>query len=181
MGTTKTTKDDMFAIKILFTDEATFTNNGQVNLRNMHYWSVENSHWMREVDKQRPWSINVWASILNDKIIDLHFIDGPLNSRKYAQILTEILPLLLEDLPLNVRQSMLYQQDGCPAHSARIITELLNRKFGDCWIGRSGYNRPARSPDLTLMDFYLWGKLKQQVYSEMPTTREDMKERIRRA
>ncbi|KYM99635.1 hypothetical protein ALC62_09638, partial [Cyphomyrmex costatus] len=49
-------------------------------------------------------------------------------------------------------------------------------------IGRSGYNRwPARSPDLTPMDFYLRGKLKQQVYSEMPTTREDMKERIRRA
>ncbi|KYN04950.1 hypothetical protein ALC62_04166 [Cyphomyrmex costatus] len=77
---------------------------------------------------------------------------------------------------------MWYQQDGCSAHSARIITELLNRKFGDCWIGRSGYNKwPACSPDLTPMDFYLWGKLKQQAYSEMPTTREDTKERIRRA
>ena len=31
------------------------------------------------------------------------------------------------------------------------------------------------------MDFYLWGKLKQQVYNEMPITREDMKEHIRRA
>ena len=80
--------------------------------------------------------------------------DRTLNSRKYAQILTEILPLLLEYLPLNVRRSM-YQQDGCPAYSARIITELLNRKFGDR-IGRSGNNRwVARSPDLTSMDFYL--------------------------
>ena len=42
-------KDDIFVTKILFTDEATFTNNGQVNLCNMHYWSVENPHWMREV------------------------------------------------------------------------------------------------------------------------------------
>jgi len=86
---------------------------------------------MREVDRQRPWSINVWAGTLNDKIIGPHFIDGTLNSRKYAQILTEILLLLLEDLPLNVQQSVWYQQDGCSAHSARIITELLNRKFGD--------------------------------------------------
>ena len=60
---------------------------------------------MREVDRQRPWSINVWVGILNVKIIGPHFffIDGTLNSRKYAQILTEILLLLLEDLPLNVR------------------------------------------------------------------------------
>jgi len=66
----------MFVTKILLTDEATFTNNGQVNFRNIHYWSVENPHWMREVDKQRPWSIIVWAEILNDKIICPHFIDG---------------------------------------------------------------------------------------------------------
>ena len=106
--------------------------------------------------------------------------DRTLNSRKYAQILTEILPLLLEYLPLNVRRSM-YQQDGCPAYSARIITELLNRKFGDRWISRSRNKRwAASSPDLTLMDFYLWGKLKQ-VYSEIPMTRKDMKERIKRA
>jgi len=95
---------------------------------------------MREVDRQRPWSINVWAGILNDKIIGLHFIDR-LNSRKYAQILTEVLPLLLENLPLNVRQLMWYQQDECSVHSARIITELLNRKFEDRWIGQSENNR----------------------------------------
>ena len=29
------------------------------------------------------------------------------------------------------------------------------------------------------MDFYLWGKLKQQVYSEISITGEDVKERIR--
>ncbi|KZC06776.1 hypothetical protein WN55_07549 [Dufourea novaeangliae] len=41
--------------------------------------------------------------------------------------------------------------------------------------------RRSRSPDLTPLDFYLWGKLKQQVYNEIPTTKEDMKESIRRA
>ena len=57
---------------------------------------------------------------------------------------------------------MWYQQDGCPVHSVRIITELLNRKFRNRWIGRLGNNRWAtRSQDLAPMDFYLWGKLKQ--------------------
>ena len=77
------------------------------------------------------------------------------------QILTEILPLLLEDLPLYVQQSMWYQQDGCPAHFARIITELLNRKFGDRWIGRSGNNRwAARFPKFSTYGVLFVGKVK---------------------
>ena len=40
---------------------------------------------------------------------------------------------------------------------------------------------PARSPDLTPLYFYLSGKLKPEVYQKVPTTTEDMKDRIRRA
>lgn len=174
--------DNTFLNKILFTDEATFTNHGQVNIHNMHYWSEENPRWLREVCKQRPWSVNVWCGLIDNKIIGPYFIDGTLNRRKYEQILIEVLPQLLEDIPLYVRQTMWYQQDGCPAHSAQNITEILNRTFGNHWIGRRGNHKwPARSPDLTPLDFYLWGKLKQQVYCEKPTTREDMVMRIRRA
>lgn len=47
-----------------FTDEATFINCGQVNWRNMHYWSVENPRRLRHINKQRPWSLNVWCGIV---------------------------------------------------------------------------------------------------------------------
>jgi hypothetical protein len=40
-----------FFRNVLFTDEASFTNNGPVNLRKMHYWSGENPHWLRQVDQ----------------------------------------------------------------------------------------------------------------------------------
>jgi len=36
-----------------------------------------------------------------------------------------------------------------------------------------------RSSDLTLLDFFLWGYVKDIVYAEEPMTREDMKNRIR--
>lgn len=151
----------MFMTKILFTDEATFTNHGQVNVHNMHYWSVENPRWLREVCRQSPWSLNVWCGLLNNKIIGPYFIDGTLNSRKYEQILTEVLPQFLEDIPLCIRQSMWYQHDGCPAHSAQIITEVLNRKFGDHWIGRFGNHKwPARSPRLDTSGLLFVGKIK---------------------
>ncbi|KYN31581.1 hypothetical protein ALC56_14079, partial [Trachymyrmex septentrionalis] len=76
-------EDDMCVTKILFTDEATFTNNEQIKY-----------------------------------------------SHKYAQILTEILPLLLEDLALNVRQSMRYQQDGL--EKSYYSDDL--KKLENCWI-----------------------------------------------
>ena len=37
---------------------------------------------------------------------------------------------------------------------------------------------PPRSPDLTMMDFWLWGHLKQIVYGRKPKTMEQLKEFI---
>jgi len=36
----------------------------------------------------------------------------------------------------------------------------------------------ARSPDITLLDFFLWETLKNIVYQEVPTTPKNMKQRI---
>lgn len=77
---------------------------------------------------------------------------------------------------------MWFQQDGAPPHFSQIARAELNQQFGHRWIGRGGpINWPARSPDLTPPDFYLWGTIKQKVYREEPTTIENMRERIRLA
>ncbi|KAJ8885384.1 hypothetical protein PR048_011581 [Dryococelus australis] len=67
------------------------------------------------------------------------------------------------------------------SESSSDISHYCVCTFPDRWIDRAGNIKwPARSPDLTSLDLYLWGKLKQQVYDEVPTTREDMKDRITR-
>lgn len=48
-------------------------------------------------------------------------------------------------------------------------------------MGSRTHEWPPRSPDLTPLDFYFWGYIKQKVYAEEPTTAENMKERIREA
>ena len=169
-GLRKLQTDDLFLTKILFADEATFTNHGQVNISNMHYWSSENLHWLREVDKHRPWSVNVWCGLLNNWIIGPYFCDGIINTARYFDFLIEVLPQSLDDIILDIRQVTWYQHNGCPAHFARRITEVLNSRFEDRWIGRSDNTKwSARSPDLTPLDFYLWGTFKQQVYNELQT------------
>ena len=49
------------------------------------------------------------------------------------------------------------------------MRDWLNNNLADRWIGRGGPNDrnitwPPRSPDLTPLDFYLWGHIKSLVY-----------------
>lgn len=174
--------DPHFFAKVLFSDESSFTNHGTVNRHNMHYWSIENPHWLREVEHQRQWSVNVWCGIVGDKLVGPYFIEGNLNGEKYRDFLQNQLPLLLEDVPLDVRQQMWFQHDGCPSHYFRLARAVLDLKFNGRWIGRGGpVHWPARSPDLTSPDFCLWGYVKSEVYNEVPTSRANMMQRIRNA
>ncbi|KZC05502.1 hypothetical protein WN55_06985, partial [Dufourea novaeangliae] len=55
----------------------------------------------------------------------------------------------------------------------------LNRMFPNRWIGRdSNIAWPARSPDVTPLDYSFWGTLKNEVHPEPLTTAEDMRECI---
>jgi len=53
--------------------------------------------------------------------------------------------------------------------------------FQDRWIGRRGHIEwPPRSPDLTSLDFFLWGYLKSKVYVTKPQDLDDLRGRITR-
>lgn len=59
-----------FLTEILWTDEATFTRAGVTNHRNLHIWAAENPYAVRETTFQHEFSINVWAGIVDDLILD---------------------------------------------------------------------------------------------------------------
>lgn len=171
-----------FYFNILWCDEATFKSNGEVNRHNMHYWSVENPHWMREINFQRQWSLNTWCGIFDGRIIGPYFFDENLTGEVYANFLNNEFLQLIQNIPPQQQQEMWFMQDGCPAHYAINVRTTLTAMFGEKWIGRGGpVPWPARSPDLTVMDYYLWARIKDIVYQTAPTTRDNMKERIRSA
>uniref|UniRef100_A0A1Y1MEB7 Tc1-like transposase DDE domain-containing protein n=1 Tax=Photinus pyralis TaxID=7054 RepID=A0A1Y1MEB7_PHOPY len=59
------------------------------------------------------------------------------------------------------------------------VREFLDEKFPGQWIGRRGpIEWPARSPDLTPLDFFLWGHLKSVVYKTEPASINDLRYRI---
>ena len=66
---------------------------------------------------------------------------------------------------------MWFQQDGATAHTARDTMQLLREHFPERLISlRGDLPWPARSPDLTPCDFFLWGYLKSIVYNDHPQT-----------
>ena len=65
------------------------------------------------------------------------------------------------------------------SHYATIVRNVLYAHFTDRWIGRRGtIDWPPRSCDLTPMDFFLRGYLKDLVYSQSPRTLADLQYRI---
>lgn len=175
--------DPSFFMHVLFTDEATFNNRGELNRHNCHYWSNNNPQWQRSVEHQHQWSINVWGGIIGTHVIGPHYFEGHLNREIYLQFLQNELPNLLEDVNLHIRRRMWWQQDGAPAHRSRLTVTYLNEKFHRRWIGIGSQTQewPPRSPDLTPLDFFLWGYVKDKVCATQPTTIADMKLRIERA
>lgn len=90
---------------------------------------------------------------------------------------------IIENLPINVRQEIYIQLDGASIHNSVLIRRWLNQHFPLHWIGRNSPFElwPARSPDITPLDFYFWGTIKNKVYKSRPRNREELCERIRQA
>ncbi|XP_008185485.1 uncharacterized protein LOC103310101 [Acyrthosiphon pisum] len=141
--------------QFFWSDESKFTNNGIMNKQNHRYWDDTNPHWSRETNFQTIWGINVWCGLVGGKLIGPFFFDGTLIGRRYLNFLTNELPRLLDDVSLDTRERMFFQQDGAPAHNAIIVRQHLNKIFPNRWIGTNGaVPWPARSPDLTPLDFF---------------------------
>lgn len=159
-----------FPSRILFTDEASFTRDGVLNLHNMHVWAHENPRCTRAHASQRRFSINVWAGIIGDMLIGPYLLPERLDGNTYHTFLERVLPDLMVNVPAATRRNMWFQHDGAPAHFSHSVREYLDRTYPDRWIGRGGPVRwPPRSPDLTPLDFYLWGYMKSMIY-EIPVT-----------
>ncbi|GBM46882.1 hypothetical protein AVEN_10725-1 [Araneus ventricosus] len=76
-------------------------------------------------------------------------------------------------------EGVIFQQDGAPPHHGNIVREFLDKTFPQRWIGRGAVMTwPPRSPDITPLDFYFWGYVKQHVCSERINDINHLKQRI---
>ena len=86
--------DPDFLKFVLFSDEAKFQSDGELNRHNCHYWSDVNPHWVRSVNHQRRWGIMVWCGIINGYLIGPYFFEANVNRHT---LIRDELPGLMED------------------------------------------------------------------------------------
>ena len=74
---------------------------------------------------------------------------------------------------------VIFMQDGAPPRFICFVTDVLNERFPDAWIGRGRpIPWPPRRPDLSPLDFFLWGYIKNIVYAEKIRNIQHLQERI---
>lgn len=172
-----------FLKNILYTDESKFTRDGVFNIHNMHHWAQENPKVMREGSHQTRFHLNVWIGVIGDQLVGPHIFQENLSGEAYLDFLQHSLPNLLDGLDLTQRQrdNIIFQQDGAPPHFSNDVRNWLTLNY-PTWIGRGGpVPWPARSPDLTPLDFFVWGTMKDIVYSAPVNSVEELTNRVEAA
>ena len=173
----KDAADDDFVQNIWFTDEANFHLVGSVNSHNAVHWGSERPDQVQQVPLHSP-KLVVWCAISAHGLIGPYFFKDQngatttVNSTRYHEMLRRFfVPELYnfctaQDLDPFL---MYFMQDGARAHVTRTVQDYLQDQFGGRTIGENlAEHWPARSPDLTPCDFFLWGWMKEEVYKRMP-------------
>lgn len=162
---------------IFFSDESTFYISGVVNKHNCRIWAATNPFISIEAAMNSP-KVNVWCAMSSKEIIGPYFFeDETVNQHNYLDMLKNYFYPIMKRKRLH--KKMIFQQDGAPPHFSKAVREWLNENFDTRWIGRGGpISWAPRSPDLTPLDFFLWGYLKTKVYKTRVDDIDDLKDRI---
>ena len=72
-----------------------------------------------------------------------------------------------------------FQQDSSKCHTAKATLDVLRPVFEDYIIScRADVVQPLRSCNLTPLDYYLWGAVKDKCYADKPELIDDLKDNI---
>lgn len=119
-----------------------------------------------------PEKVTVWYGFWADGVIGSYFFENnvgqaiTVNGERYISMITNFFWPELGNLDTN---DIWFQQDGATCHTAHATLDILHEQFEGMVISRGGdVNWPPRSFDFTLLDFFLRGFLKSQVYANKP-------------
>ena len=169
--------------KIIFSDEAHFWLDGYVNRQNYRFWGSEKPSFV-ETTPLHPQKLTVFCAISSDAIYGPIFIRQTVDADVYEGLLTDYF------LPEATNMGWMdgqhwFQQDGAPPHTTAGNLAILHEAFGSLVIAHKfpdlfdeGMAWPLYSPDLSVLDFFLWGYVKDKIYKNKPKTLAELENAI---
>ena len=126
-----------------------------------------------------PQRVTVWCGFWYGSIIGPFLIENKqcatvtVNGKRYHAMLNEFLFPKIEEDDMN---DIWFQQDGATCHTANVTIDLFCTVFENRIINRnSDVNLLPRSYDLTSLDYFFWGAVKDKYYANLPETIEALK------
>ena len=173
--------DNDFVNNIWWSDESHVHLNGRVNSHNNIHWGTERPTEVTTAPLHSL-KITILCAISSHGILGPYFFEEngntvTVNGARYLQMLRrQFIPDLFAfctDRDLNPAD-MFFMQDGARPHITNPVKSYLKDQFDDRTIGDRLENHwPARSPDLTPCDFFLWGWMKDEVFKRAPIANRD--------
>ena len=161
--------DDDVINTLLMIDEAHFHLSGYVNKQNYHYWAPENPQELRQCPLHSERLI-VWCGMASFGVLGPYFFEDnegaaiTATSERYVAMLRNFCEPELHCHGIDL-SSVWFQQDGATIHTARASMSVLREMFPQHVISCGGdVPWPARSPDLSACDYFLWGYLKSSFH-----------------
>ena len=145
-----------------------------MNTRNIRQYApsgnVQPFNYDRNASREK---VVVWAGVVMVNSSGLFLIENRIGY--YNLLIERVFPSQMEQFGDQFDNDhfrhLWWAQDGAPPHTLVMVRNLLVEMFEDCVIA-------PRSPDLTPCDFFLWGYMKNKVFSTPPATVEVLRERI---
>ena len=175
--------DPDFFQSVWFSDEAHFELDSTPNKQNSRVWGDSRPGVVKELPLHSK-RVTAWCAMSAHGIIGPFWIEDANRSpvtvtkERYLRCLERFWQEL-SGLQGTHLEDFWFQQDGAAPHTSKISLEWLAEHFGEKIISRkTSIPWPARSPDLTPLDFFLWGYLKARVYEKSPENITQLKKAI---
>jgi len=159
---------------VWYSDECLFTLNPSGYEKNLRTWDKTNQH--ETIEKNiRKFHVQVWAAVSTEGNILWEFQSGIQTAKTYKQLLKRQLPKMNFELAY-------FQHDGASIHYSYKVRRFLQKHYKHHWIGRRCPEKrwPARSPDLSVCDYYLWNRIKGGLHKYEVKDEESLKKAIRK-
>ena len=84
--------------------------------------------------------MNAWCGLLCDRVIGPFFFSKKttITGVVYLDLLEQYMFPRIETFEQEIVSRVIFTQDGAPPHFSCFVTDVLNERFPDAWIGRGG-------------------------------------------